>query len=130
MDQVRSGSILLTWDAERRLAVVHYEAPTRARGRDLRPLLEALTHWVGGERQPFFLLNNCGPLLHMDAEYRAAWWEFYRPHRNTSSAALYNLSPVIQIVAEMFRVATGMQIGIFQTEAQARQWLCEKGCPL
>ena len=128
MDQVRSGSILITWDAERRLAVLCYEAPVRATGKDLRPLLEALTRWVGTEGKTFFLLNDCGPLIHMDTEYRAGWWAFYRPHRDASWCALYNLSPAIRIVAEMFRVATGLNIGVFGTEAEARSWLAQKGC--
>jgi hypothetical protein len=129
MDQIRSGSIVITWDAQRRLAVLSYEAPVSATGKDGRPLLEALTRWVGDEGKPFYLLNDCGPLIQMDTEYRAGWWAFYRPHRDRAWCALYNLSPVIRIVAEMFRVATGLRIGIFRTEAEARSWLLEKGCP-
>ncbi|HEY3666818.1 MAG TPA: hypothetical protein VGL19_12485 [Polyangiaceae bacterium] len=129
MDQVRAGSISISWYAECRLAVLCYEAPVSATGKDLRPLLEALTRWVGTEGQTFFLLNDCGPLISMDTEYRAGWRTFFRPHRDASWCALYNLSPVIQIVAEMFRVATGLHIGVFKTETAARSWLQQKGCP-
>ena len=129
MDQIRSGTILLTWEAERRLAFVCYEAPTYATGKDVRPLQEALTRWVGDAGEPFFLLNDAGSLLGMDTECRAAWWTFFRPYRDTSWAALYKLSPKIKIVAEMFRVATGLRIGVFETEAEARSWLQQKGCP-
>jgi hypothetical protein len=129
MDQIRSGSILVTWEAERRLAVLHYEARISAQGKELIPVLEELTRWVGSEGETFFLLNDCGPLIYMDAAYRAGWREFFRPHRDNSWVALYNLSPVFRIVSEMFRVAAGLRIATFSNEGEARGWLCEMGCP-
>jgi hypothetical protein len=37
------------------------------------------------------------------------------------------VGPVIRVVAEMFRIATGIQLRGFADEAAARGWLREKG---
>ena len=133
MDEVRtgpSGSIVLTWDAEKRLAVLSYELPTDTRGQNIHTLLDALERWVGDKHETFYFLNDAGPLLNLDTEWRAAWSEFFRPHRDDSWIALYNLSAVFTIVAEMYRVAGGLRVRVFAQEPQARAWLREKGARL
>jgi hypothetical protein len=130
MDHVRSGTIVLSWDAEKRLAVLIYEVPIRATGEQARPLLKAFDEWLAGDQRTFYFLNDCKPLLHMDTECRAMWWDFFRPHCQHAWAALYNMSPLIQIVAQMYRAATGIRMKGFSNEAAARVWLRQKGAAL
>ena len=130
MDHVRSGTIVVSWDAEKRLAVLIYEVPTRATGEQFRPLLKVLEEWLAGDERPFYFLNDCKPLLSMDTECRALWWDFFRPRCQRAWAALYNMSPMIQIVAEMYRAATGIRMKGFSSEAAARAWLRQQGAAL
>jgi hypothetical protein len=133
MEHVRTGPagcIHLTWEPESRLAVLIYESPVSTKGQPIRPLIEALRAWVGADRRTFYLLNDCGPLLYLDAEWRAVWWEFFRDHRSDSWIALYNLGSLMKVVAEMYRVASGLRMEVLGTESDARVWLRQKGAHL
>ena len=130
MDQIRARTTLLSWDADKRVAVLRYEAETRSTGEDAKPLVAALRQWVGTQNETFFFLHDCGPLLHMDTEYRAIWWDLFRPYRDSAWIALYNLRPFIKILAEMYFVATGLKMKVFDNEEVARAWLREKGAAI
>lgn len=124
-DNITSGAIEMTWDSESRLAVLRFERDTRATGKDAVVLVDALTHWIGTDRKPFALLGDGGRLGGVDAEYRSVWGKFFRQHRQDSRIAFFNMSPLIRIAAEMFRIGTGVRMKAFADEESARSWLRE-----
>jgi hypothetical protein len=121
------GPAEMTWDAGSRLAVLRFEREMRATGTDAEKLIEALTHWIGAEGRPFALLGDGGNLAGVDAAYRASWGKFLRQHRAECSIAFFNMSPVVRIAAEMFRIGTGLQLKAFAREGEARAWLQQRG---
>jgi hypothetical protein len=127
MDKITRGSIEITWDAESRLAFLRFEAETSATGKDAVALVEALTRWVGTDREPFGLLGDGGRLGRVDAEYRSVWRKFFDEHRGDSCIAFFNMNPLIRVAAEMFRIGTGLRLKAFADEAQARSWMREMG---
>lgn len=127
MENVRTGSIEVTWDPESRLAVLWFERKTRATGKDAAVLVDAMTRWVGSDGRPFALLSDGGKLAGVDAEYRSIWARFFRQHRDSSWIAFFNMNVFIRIAADMFRIGTGIQMKAFADETAARSWLRERG---
>jgi hypothetical protein len=129
METVTTGPIVLTWDADARLAIIHFEREAQATGRDAVVLVDAMTGWIGTEGKPFGLLGDGGKLSGLDAEYRSAWGSFLRHHREDSHTAFFNMNAVVRIAAEMFRIGTGLRLKAFAGEEEARAWLRENGIP-
>jgi hypothetical protein len=73
------------------------------------------------------VLADASGLRGTDAEYRAKAGGFFREHRGTAFIARVNPGPVIQVVVELFRVGTGVQLKTFANEAEGRTWLRTKG---
>lgn len=117
----------LCWDAEARLAILSFKPDARATGEDAAALVEALAGWIGTDHQPFGFLGDGRRVLSVDAGFRAVWSTFFRQHRADSHAALFGMSPVIRITAEMFRLGTGAPLKAFADEAAARAWLRAAG---
>jgi hypothetical protein len=122
-----SASTEITWSPGERLAGVRYTPGTTLKGEDGDFLVEALTGWIGGNREPFAVLADAAGLHTTDAEYRTRASGFFRQHRDTAFIALINLGPIIHVVVELFRVGTGIQLKTFASEAAARSWLRSKG---
>jgi hypothetical protein len=127
VETVTTGAIQMSWDPEARLAIIRFERETHATGRDAKVLVEALTGWIGTERQPFGLLGDGGRLSGLDPEYRSVWGSFLRQHREECRTAFFNMNAVVRIAAEMFRIGTGLRLKAFAHEAEARAWLREMG---
>lgn len=127
MGSVTSPSTEIAWSAGERLARVRYSYGTTLRAKDGDFLVEALTGWIGATNEPFAVLADAAGLHGTDADYRAKASGFFRQHRDTAFVALVNLGPVIHVVVELFRLATGIQLKTFATEAAARSWLRTKG---
>lgn len=117
----------MTWDPGARLAHILFTAPTEARGEDAALLVAAISDWVGTEGRPFGILGDGGKLGRLDAAYRATWGRFFKDHRRDSHLAFYNMTPLVRVVAEMFRIGTGLDMRAFATEEEARSWLKPKG---
>jgi hypothetical protein len=113
----------MTWEPEARLAVLRFVRETTPVGPDAVVLVDALAGWIGDARQPFGLLGDGAGLRGVDAEYRAVWSRFLRRHREDSHTAFFNMSAVVRIAAEMFRLGTGLNLKAFATEPEARSWL-------
>ena len=129
MDKITVGSIEMTWDAEARLAFMHFESETHATGEDAVALVDTLTRWIGMDGKSFGLLGDGGSLAGIDVEYRLVWDRFFQQHREDSYIAFFNTSPLIRIAAEMFGLGTGLRLKAFAHEVEARSWLREKGIP-
>ena len=127
MDKITSGTIEMTWDSKSRLAFIQFERDTHATGEDAVMLVDALTSWIGTDRQPFGLLGDGGKLAGVDAGYRSVWGKFFQQHRGDSYIAFFNMSPIIRIAAEMFGIGTGLRLKAFADEGKARSWLREMG---
>jgi hypothetical protein len=127
MPRVTSASTEISWSAEERVAAVRYTADAMLTREDGEFLVEALTGWIGAGAEPFAVFADAAGLRGTDGEYRAKASSFFRQHRDIAVIALINLGPVIQIVVELFRVGTGIQLKTFASEAAARSWLRTKG---
>jgi len=123
VERIRVRTIEFTWDPRARLAHISFTEPTRAVGDDARALVAALESWIGAGGAPFALLGDGGRLASLDAEYRAVWSSFFKQHRKTASIAFYNMSAVVRVAAELFRLGTGVNMRAFSTEDEARAWL-------
>ena len=124
---VKSPGATISWHAMSRVAYVRYSQGAVLTSKDGTFLVEALTGWVGGDREPFAVLADAAGLGGTNGEYRAKASRFFRQHRERAFIALINLGPVIHVVVEMFRVGTGIQLKTFADEAAARSWLRTKG---
>lgn len=127
MEKVTVRSAEMTWDPQARLAVLRFAHDTTPTGPDAVVLVDALSRWVGDAGRPFGLLGDGARLRGVDAEYRAVWSRFLRRHRDDSTTAFFNMSAVVRIAAEMFRLGTGLRLKAFATENDARAWLREAG---
>lgn len=130
MDKITSGTIEMSWDAEKRLAFIQFTTETQAIGKDALVLIEALTGWIGNEKQVFALLGDGARLAGLDAEYRSLWGKFFQEHREVCYIAFFNMGPIIRIAAEMFRIGTGIRMKAFADEREARTWLRAMGIAL
>lgn len=129
MEKIATGTIELTWDAELRLAELHFERETHATGQHALVLVEALTRWIGSDPTPFALLGDGANLATLDAQYRSVWGAFLRQHRDRCFVAFFNMGAIIRIAAEMFRIGTGLRLKAFANERDARAWLRDMGIP-
>lgn len=127
VEKLASGTLEMTWDSETRLAVVRHAHETRAAGQDATVLVDALTRWIGMEGKPFGFLVDGAKAAGLDIEFRSTWARFFQQHREESVIALFNLSPMHRVVAEMFRIGTGIRLKAFADEASARAWLRQMG---
>jgi hypothetical protein len=127
MEKITAGSAEMTWDPDARLAVLSFVRETTTTGPDAVALVDALSRWIGSEGEPFGLLGDGGRLRGVNAEYRSVWSKFLRLHRDDSYTAFFNMSAVVRIAAEMFRIGTGLRLKAFASEAEARAWLRGSG---
>lgn len=124
---VTNASTEITWHASSRVALIRYATDASLTTVDGTFLVDALTSWVGAENMPFAVLADAKGLRGTDGSYRALAGSFFRKHRDTAFVALINQGPVIHIVVEMFRIATGIQLKTFGSETDARAWLQHQG---
>ena len=117
----------VSWDDKSRVAFVRYMPDSQLSEAEGDLLVEALTRWMGTARVPFALIGDAKEVKGTDGAYRARISKFFKEHRDHAFLALINVRPVLQIVAEMFRVGTGIQMKTFPNEAAARTWLRGKG---
>lgn len=117
----------IRWDSESRLASLVFGADTKLSGPDGTVMVGALTSWIGEGGEPFALLVDATRLHGTDPAYRVNTTPFFRSHRGDAYVAVWNVGPVIGIVIDMFRLASGMQIQTFANEQPARAWLQKKG---
>jgi hypothetical protein len=126
-DTVTNESTEIRWDPGSRVASVRYAPGASLTVADGELLVGALTGWIGTGGAPFGVLADAKELGGTTAPYRASVSRFFRRHRGTARIALVNVGPVIQMVVEMFRVGTGVQLKVFRSEAAARSWLVAEG---
>src|SRR3990172_2293760 len=129
MEIITNGAAQMTWDPDTRLAVLRFQSEARLTGKNAQDLVDAFSIWSGTEGKPFALLGDGGKLTGIDAEYRQVWSKFFATHRRDSFIAFFNMSPIIRVAAEMFRLGTGTKLKAFADEAGARAWLRTQGFP-
>ena len=120
-------SIQITLHPESHLAVARFATNTTLTGEHGKLLIDALASLAGASGEPFALLADTAGVSGTNADYRAVTAAFFRQHRGTARIALLNLAPAIRVVAEMFRVALGLDLKTFADEDAARSWLRTKG---
>jgi hypothetical protein len=124
---IATDTMELVWCPESRLALVRYAPDVTLTRSDGVVLVDALTGWIAGSSAPFGVLANASGVSATDAEYRAKASQFFWQHRDDAFIALFNVSPVIRVVVEMFRVGTGVPLKTFPDERAARAWLRGEG---
>jgi len=121
------GSLQITSHPESHLVVIRFVTDTSLTGEHGAALVDAMKAVVGAAGERFALLADCKGAYGTDAAYRAATGEFFGHHRDTARIALFNLGPVIRVVAEMFRVGIGLHLKTFSDDGAARAWLRKEG---
>ena len=121
------ASMELTWHPTSRIAVVRFTSDVSLTGLHGNAIADALGKWAGPTDAPFALLADAARVTGTDADYRAATGRFFGAHRDTARIAVFNMSPLIRVVAEMFRVGIRLQMRTFADEAAARGWLRSQG---
>ncbi len=122
-----SGSMELEALSASRLLVLRFTAPTSLTGSHGRALVEALKLVRGEGLENFGLLADCKGATATDADYRTTTGDFFAQERIRARIALYNLGPVIRLVAEMFRVGIDLQLKTFADQERSRAWLRTQG---
>ena len=117
----------IAWHSESRVASIRYAPDTNLTGKEARVLIDALGGWIGDAPEPFAILADATGVRGADAEYRAMTTAFYRQHRERIYIALMNIGPLIRVLAELFRVGSGLPVKAFAGEAEARLWLRSNG---
>ena len=126
-DRVANESTELRWDAASRVVTIRYVGGIILTGPDGPFVVNAVSRWIGTARVPFGVLVDAIGLNGTNAEYRATTGAFFRAHRDTVFVAMFNVNAVMQVLAEMFRIGTGIQLKGFADEASARGWLRTRG---
>jgi hypothetical protein len=125
--QVAAGALKLGWDEHSRIATAHFVPDSSLGATEATALVQALSGWIGNDGRPFALFADTKGVRGTYAEYRSKAHQFFKQHRNQAYIAVTNMSPGIRIVADMFRIGTGIQLKGFADAAGARQWLRTKG---
>ena len=124
---VANDSAEIRWNADSRIAHVRYSTGSKLVAADGPFLVDTLTAWIGTRGEPFAVLADAAGLRSTDAEYRASVSGFFKRHRASAYVALLDAAPLIQVVVDLFRVGTGVQLKSFSSEEGARAWLRDKG---
>jgi hypothetical protein len=124
--RVASGSTRIAWHPAARVATIRYARDTNLTGKDAVFLVDSLMGWIANG-EPFAVLCDADGIGGTDAEYRRVTGSFFRQYRDASCIALFNLGPALRLVAETFRIGTGIQVKAFADETAARAWLRTKG---
>jgi hypothetical protein len=127
MLNVTGNTYEMTWDPASRVATLRFSADTHGTGKDAVALIDALTAWIADDPRPFALLGDGGRLKGVDAEYRSRWNRFLRQHRDRCFIAFFNMSALLRIAADMFRIGSGLRLKAFADEESARAWLRRVG---
>ena len=125
--EVSTDAMVVTWHRAARLASIRYTPGASLAGAEASVLIEALRGWLGATREPFAILADAKGVRNADAAYRATTTKFYKEYRDELYIALFNIGPLIRVMAEMFRIGSGLQVKAFGNEEDARAWLRGKG---
>lgn len=110
-----------------RVARVRGVAGASLSGDDAVALVGALRGWFSGDAEPFGVLADMRGVAGADAAYRRETLGFFRKERERAYVAAYHMGPVIRVIAEMFRLASGIELRAFAEEGRARSWLSAHG---
>jgi hypothetical protein len=126
-NHVASPSLELTWAPEIRVAVLRFAPGITLGEAEGALLVDSLAGWIGASELPFGLLADTNGVRGADAAYRARTREFFEQNRGRAFVAVTNMGPVISVVADLFRIGTGIQLKGFPDESSARAWLRSNG---
>lgn len=131
-NRVETSGIEFVWDPDTRIARMEFlRADSFGTGVDARILTDALRRWSGGDEQRFGMLVDASRTSSVDAEYRATFYEFFDGERERGRAAWFDARPHIQAIVTMFitalRASGDFHGRMFDTEAEAREWLRSEG---
>lgn len=126
-NHAESASMKFAWEPASRVVTVWCKPAATLTGDDGRVLVEALTRWVRDDDRPFALLVDVEGVAGTNAAYRATARPFFVANRERVFVAVLHMGRVVRVIAEMFRVGTGIQLKGFDDEVSARAWLRSRG---
>lgn len=118
LPEIRSANATVTWDAERRLAVLRYAPPAQlVTGEIIRPILEALDGWFGEEGGD--LVVDLAGVGRTDEEFRRAWADLLAPRRFRVRISISGSNAHMDTVSRIFEAGVGVEIRGFPTHDAA-----------
>jgi hypothetical protein len=127
LDRLKTASLDMTWDPVARVCVSRVTPGANLGREDGETLVGAVDRWSSGSPARFAVLADGGGGHQTDRAYRATLSRYFRRRIDVATIAFFGLGTVLQVVVEMLRIATGMHLRVFSTEAEARAWLREEG---
>jgi hypothetical protein len=124
---VKTASLDMTWDTTTRVCVARVTPGANLTGEDGADLVGAVDRWVGEHPTKFAVLADGGGGHQTDRAYRAALSRYFRRHIDVAYVAFFGLTAELQVVVEMLRVGSGMNLIVLPHEDDARAWLRERG---
>ena len=104
-----SANATMTWDAERRLAVLVYAPPAQLiTGEIIAPVLAGLDAWLG--EQGGDLVVDLTGVDKTDEAFRRAWVEVLAPRRFRVRIAISGSNAHMDVVSRMFGAGVGVEI--------------------
>ncbi len=122
-----AAQLHIVWNDGTRIAAVRCTPDALLTGPDAQHLKDTMKASVGVTAQPYALLVDTSGIRGTTAEYRSISAAFYREQGAALIIALFNLNPIVRILAEIFRVGIGLDIKTFKDEVHARAWLRQRG---
>jgi hypothetical protein len=127
--EVANDVMVVGWHPAARLASIRYTPGASLASAEATLLIQALRGWIGAAREPFAILADANGVRGADADYRARTTRFFREFKDELYIALFNVGPLVRVMAEMFRIGSGLKVKALANEADARAWLRSKGIP-
>lgn len=126
-NRLKTATLDMTWDATTRVCVARVTPGVELDGGDGADLVGAMARFVGDAPERFAVLADGGGGHGTDRAYRATLSRYFRRRIDVAFVAFFGLSAVLRVTVEMLRIATGMHLRVFTSEAEARAWLRERG---
>lgn len=126
-DRVKTATLDMSWDAENRVCLARVTPGSHLGREDAETLVGAVDRWSIDSPERFAVLADGGGGHQTDRAYRATLSRYFRKRIEVATIAFFGLGPVLTVIVEMLRVATGMKLRVFFTEEQARAWVREQG---
>jgi hypothetical protein len=127
LERVKTASLDMTWDPATRVCVARVTPGAELGREDGETLCGAVERWVSDDPTRFAVLADGGGGHQTDRYYRAKLSRYFRKRIDIAHVAFCGLGPVLSVIVEMLRVATGMKLRVFKSEEEARAWLREQG---
>lgn len=127
LDRLKTATLDMTWDAEARVCVARVTRGANLGREDAEALVGFVDRCSIGSPARFAVIADGGGGHQTDRAYRAVLSRYFRKRIEVAYVAFCGLNPVLSVIVEMLRLATGMKLRVFSSEVDARAWLRDQG---